>query len=107
MIILGQIADDGYVGFCGTMRVITGDPGVPPASFLRSWVTGTCLFCDPTYLKPSTAADLLASVRRASGFVQIAFALATRLREFSTECKRYRQFGFFVAGNCSTFARGS
>ena len=45
--------------------------------FLRSWVTGTSFFRDPTYLKPSTTADprTRGSVRRASGFVQIAITL--------------------------------
>ena len=44
--------------------------------FLRSWVTGTSFFRDPTYLKPSTTADprIRGSVRRASGFVQIPIA---------------------------------
>src|SRR5258707_3109148 len=44
--------------------------------FLRSWVTGTSFFRDPTYLNPSTTADprTRGSVRRASGFVQIAIA---------------------------------
>ena len=42
--------------------------------FLRSWVTGTSFFRDPTYLNPSTTAGprTRGSVRRASGFVQIA-----------------------------------
>jgi len=44
---------------------------------LRSWVTGTSFFRDPTYLNPSTTADprTRGSVRRASGFVQIAIVL--------------------------------
>jgi hypothetical protein len=45
--------------------------------FLRSWVTGTSFFRDPTYLKPSTTADprTRGSVRRAIGFVQISITL--------------------------------
>ena len=47
--------------------------------FLRSWVTGTFFFRDATYLNPSTTADprTRGSVRRASGFVQIAITLTT------------------------------
>jgi hypothetical protein len=41
------------------------------------WITGTSFFRDPTYLNPSTTADLRTngSVRHPSGFVQIAIAL--------------------------------
>src|SRR6516225_11233222 len=58
------------------------EPGVLQSIFLRSWVTGTSFLCDPTYLTLSTVGGLLArgSVRRASGFVQIAIAFVIRCR---------------------------
>jgi len=42
--------------------------------FVDNWVTETCFFRDRRYLNPSTTDDLRTrgSVRRASGFVQIA-----------------------------------
>src|SRR5215469_14676167 len=105
MKMLGEVADDPDVGFCGTMRVIT------TLEFLQHFLTKlghrTSLFCDPTYLNslalaPSGLLDARTreSVCRDSGFVQIAISLIFRLLTSASDAKRIERNRNLSASAC-------
>jgi len=74
--VLRKLADDPDGGFCGTMGVITTLEFVQQL-FAKLGHRDLLNFCDPTLPQPFLTSESRArgSVRRASGFVQIAFPL--------------------------------